>query len=165
MKFGSTIVLFISMLCPLAWAKPPHYVFILPPDYVGWVQVIFGDVGAPSLPYKKRILTVEVSDSGAVRTKNLPVWFSTRNEFFYRSKDQRGAEHLVPLPAGYVLDCAGQGGFVVSGTPDGSPGSASWFFFIGPSRLGIRPRWLTLGRRKDTVGRCRLLLFIQNQAG
>jgi hypothetical protein len=44
-------------------------------------------------------------------------------------------EKLVPVPAGYVLAGPNHGGFDVGVVPDGSPGSLSWFFFLGPPEM------------------------------
>jgi hypothetical protein len=128
----------LGMVSINAWARQPHYVFTLPSGYVGWVQVVFGDTGTPTLSaYKKKDLLIAIDDSGVFRTRTLPAWFFTRDEFFYREPDphRRGTEKLVPVRSDYVVDVVYDGGFCVSGTPDGSPGSASWFFFVGPPEV------------------------------
>ena len=112
-----------------------HYRVVLPPDYVGWVQVIFGDISAPSLAGRKKYLQIDVGENGVARTRNLPVWFGSRDEFFYRSVDNHNSQKLIRVPATYWIDFAYEGGFTVSGTPDGSPGTTSWFFFIGPPEI------------------------------
>ncbi len=130
------IALLVAMTALPTWAKPWHNVFVLPSGYIGWVQIIFGDPGAPFPPAKKKVLWFEVGESGIVRTPNLPAWFvPSRNELYYRGKDVGGAQRLVPIPAEYVINDLTNGGFTVSGTPDGSPGTASWFFFIGPRSI------------------------------
>jgi hypothetical protein len=131
-----------------AWAKPPHYVFILPHDYVGWVQIIFGDPGAPPLPSKKHKLTVVVGESGMVRTRTIRTLFFTHDEFFYRTDDGRGEERLIHLPVDYVIDDHTHAGFDVGGTPDGSPGSTSWFFFIGPADMRTKIPWADITKVK-----------------
>lgn len=115
--------------------KSWHYRVILPANYVGWLQVIFGDTSAPALSGEKKFLQIDVGETGVVRTRNLPVWFGSRDEFFYRPADNTRNQKLVPVPATYVINYAYEGGFAVSGTPDGSPGTASWFFFVGPPEI------------------------------
>ena len=127
--------LVLSSSCGSLSAKSWHYRIVLPRDYVGWVQVIFGDTSAPALSGPEKYLQIEVGEDGVVRTRNLPVWFGSRDEFFYRPADNSKNERLVPVPATYVINYAYEGGFTVSGTPDGSPGTASWFFFIGPPEI------------------------------
>lgn len=113
--------------------KSWHYRVILPANYVGWVQVIFGDESALPLSGGKKYLQIDVGENGIVRTNNLPVWFAAHDDFFYRVADGSKDKHPVPTP--YVIHYAYEGGFTISGTPDGSPGTASWFFFIGPPEI------------------------------
>jgi hypothetical protein len=125
----------LGVVCVNAWARQPHYVFTLPPGYVGWIQIVFGDTAAPELQYKKKALTVVVGESGVCRTKTLFVQLFGQDEMFYRATDSRGAEKLVPLPTTYFINDHYHGGFGMGDTPDGSPGSSSWFFFVGPPDL------------------------------
>jgi hypothetical protein len=148
MKNAYTIALLVAVTALPTWAKPWHNVFVLPSGYIGWVQVAFGDLGASLPPKEKKVLRFEVGESGVVRTRMLPVWFDSRDEFFYRIRDDRGAEKLVPVPAEYVIDYAYEGGFNVSGTPDGSPGTASWFFFIGPPSIREKVPWADIRKEK-----------------
>ena len=129
------IALLVILLSGVVNAKSWHYRVVLPRNYVGWVQVIFGDTSAPPLSGGKKCLQIDVAETGIVRTRILPVWFGSRDEFFYRSADGNRIQKLLPLPPTYVIDYAYEGGFSVSGTPDGSPGTASWFFFIGPPEI------------------------------
>jgi len=116
-----------------AYATTPYYVFILPPDYVGWVQIIFQDPGSQPFPFKKNALKVSIGESGIVRTSNFRVSFvPQRDKFYYRTTDPPRLEKLVPVPADYVLAGPNHGGFEVGLVPDGSAGSLSWFFFVGP---------------------------------
>lgn len=132
------IAVILGMFCINAWARQPHYVFTLPSGFIGWVQIIFGDAAAQPLQYKKKTLTVVIDESGVARTRTLFAHFFGQDEMFYRVTGERGVEKLVPLPTDYFIDDHYHGGFGVSGTPDGSPGSTSWFFFVGPPEMRAR---------------------------
>lgn len=134
MKRILLLALLLLSFCGYVSAKSWRYRIVLPTDYVGWVQVIFGDTSAPALSGGRKYLQLDVGEDGVVRTRNLPVWFGSRDEFFYHSPGGKN-QKLVPVPATYLIDYAYEGGFSVSGTPDGSPGSASWFFFVGPREV------------------------------
>jgi hypothetical protein len=129
------VILLVVVAHTNAWAKKWHYVFILPSDYVGWVQIVYGDPGAPPLPAKGKSLRVVVGESGVVRTATLGIIFvPSHDEFFYRTVDEHGKEKLIPIPEDYVLDGQSHGGFSVMDMPDGSPGNP-WYFFIGPRNI------------------------------
>lgn len=134
MKQFVLLTFLLAISCSSVSAKSWRYRIVLPTDYVGWVQVIFGDTSAPALSGSKKYLQIDVGENGVARTRNLPVWFGSRDEFYYRSEGN-GHQELVPVPPTYVINYAYEGGFSVSGTPDGSPGTASWFFFIGPPEI------------------------------
>jgi hypothetical protein len=135
MKQILLVALIVLSSCGYVSARSWHYRIILPPGYIGWVQVIFGDTSAAPLSGGKKYLQVEVGENGIVRTSQLPVWFGSPDEFLYRTGGNGKNDKLIPVPAAYVLDEAYGGGFTVGGTPDGSPGTTSWFFFIGPSEI------------------------------
>jgi|HubBroStandDraft_5_1064220.scaffolds.fasta_scaffold116922_2 hypothetical protein len=126
-------IFLIAMASLPAYARTPYYVFTLPPDYVGWVQIVFQDPGSQPFAFKKDALEVSIGESGIARTSNFRVSFvPVRDEFYYRTTDTPRLERLVPVPADYVLGGPNHGGFEVGLVPDGSPGSLSWFFFVGP---------------------------------
>ena len=131
--------------------KLPHYEFVLPDGYIGWVQIIFQspDISAP--PFAINKFTIRLDDSGIYKTGMLHNYFTGSHDvFFYRRADENGKERLVPVPAEYVcaqesgLDtCWSKGdlrdGFTVGRITAGKPGSSkdgnSWFFFVGPSEM------------------------------
>ena len=131
-----TIILFVSVASHLAWAKSPHYAFILPDKYVGWVQIIFNDPQAAPFPLRKdEGYEIEVPESGITRTSHLRVHdFKRVDEFYYRSVQSEHKVRLVPVPSAYVMPGDSHGGFGVMDT--GGKGTGySWFIFIGPPEL------------------------------
>jgi hypothetical protein len=83
-----------------------------------------------------------------VRTRDTRTIFSTHDEFFYRIPDSPRAETLIPVPVDYVLEGHNHGGFDVSLTPDSSPGSLSWFFFVGPPQIREKIPWADITKVK-----------------
>jgi hypothetical protein len=61
-------------ISPLDGRDRPHYTFILPDGYVGWVQVVFNDPRNFPLPIQKNGgRVIEVPESGIPRTSDLRV--------------------------------------------------------------------------------------------
>jgi hypothetical protein len=130
----------------------PHYVFVLPDGYVGWIQVIFLSPGAPELKPDHGKFILRINEDGVFRTSMVEAVFAgSHDEFLYRSLRPDGTEALKPVPATYfcgedsgIDSCFGSDGtksdgFTVGranlGKPnDGTPGN-SWFIFVGPSAL------------------------------
>jgi uncharacterized protein DUF6843 len=132
----AAIILFVSIMQQLAWAKSPHYTFILPDRYVGWVQIIFNDPQAFPFPLRKdRGYEIAVPESGITRTSHIRVHDArSKDEFYYRSFPSNGKSELFPVPSGYVMPGESHGGFGVMDT--GGKGTGySWFIFIGPPEL------------------------------
>jgi len=117
----------------------PHYTFILPDEYEGWVQVVFNDPGAIHLPVQNNGgRVIEVPEAGLTRTSDLRVHDDrAKDEFFYRSLAPGEKAPLRPVPSEYVLPGEGHGGFGVADTGGKGPGY-SWFLFIGPPELRAR---------------------------
>ncbi len=131
----------------------PHYVFLLPDGYVGWVQVISQSKDARQPVVEKGNLLVDLEDSGVFRTPSFhTMYVGAHDEFFYKRKDANGKLGRVPVPANYYcnadsgLDTCytpseehGADGFTVGRAVVGKPGpssdGSSWFFFIGPPEL------------------------------
>src|SRR5580658_8598227 len=130
------IILFVSIASHLALAKSPHYTFILPYKYVGWVQIIFNDPQASPLPLRKdKGYEIEVPESGMARTSHLRVHdFRRKDEFYYRSVLLDRKVGFIPVPSEYVMPGDSHGGFGVMDTGGKGPGY-SWFIFIGPRDL------------------------------
>jgi hypothetical protein len=147
--------LLATLLVPFAFAGAkhslPHYVFILPDGYVGWIQVIFSSPNAPEPPLVNNGLVLRIDNSGVFRTRMIGSGFTgSRDEFFYSKMDAQGKETLAPVPSNYVCtEYSGMDfcydsdslsdGFTVGranlGHPnDGTPGD-SWFLFVGPPDL------------------------------
>jgi len=113
----------------------PHYTFVLPDGYVGWVQVIFNDPDAPPLSVKNEGVLIEVPESGIPRTSTLRVHdFGRRDEFYYRTALPNGGVELRPVPSVYVMSGDSHGGFGLMDT-GGKGRGYSWFIFIGPPEL------------------------------
>jgi uncharacterized protein DUF6843 len=113
----------------------PHYTFILPDSYVGWIQVVFSDPQASPLPIRKDGgRQIDVPESGIPRTSDIRVHdFKRKDEFYYRYLSG-GKEGLCPVPSEYVMPGDSHGGFGVMDTAGKGPGY-SWFLFIGPPEL------------------------------
>jgi hypothetical protein len=118
-----------------AWAKSPHYTFILPDQYVGWVQIVFNDPQASRLLWKDGGYTIEVPESGISRTSDFRIHdFKRKDEFYYCSLLTKGAPKLIPLPSEYVMSGDSHGGFSVMDT-GGKGRGYTWFIFIGPPEI------------------------------
>lgn len=133
--------LFVSSFLVCGRGKP-HYTFILPDGYVGWVQVIFNDPQASHLPIQKdEGRVIDVPESGITRTSDLLVRAAkAHDEFYYRSVVSSGASELHPMPSEYVLSGEGHGGWDVVDTGGRGPGY-SWFIFFGPPEIRARVPW------------------------
>ncbi|HZC23963.1 MAG TPA: hypothetical protein VE866_11540 [Candidatus Binatia bacterium] len=113
-----------------------HYTFLLPDNYVGWVQIIFNDPQASPLHMRKdKGLEIEVQESGIARTSGLRVNdIASKDEFYYRSHLPNGTTRLVPVPSNFVMTSFSHGGFGVMDTGGKGAGYSS-FIFIGPPEL------------------------------
>jgi hypothetical protein len=130
------IILFVSLSSNLGWAKSPHYTFILPDKYVGWVQIVFNDPQALPFPLRKdKGYEIEVEECGIARTSHLRVHdFRRQDEFYYRSVLSGRKVGLTAVPSEFVMPGDSHGGFGVMDTGGKGPGY-SWFIFIGPPEL------------------------------
>jgi hypothetical protein len=143
----------LFMSSPFAAAKHslPHYVFVLPDGYVGWIQVIFSSPQASEPPLLKNGLILRIDNSGVFKTSMYEsVFAGSHDEFFYSKLDAQGKETLTSVPTNYACtEFSGSDtcydsdsisdGFTVGranrGRPnDGTPGN-SWFLFVGPPEL------------------------------
>jgi hypothetical protein len=132
-------LLLMIVSCAVALpAKPsrhPHYTFVLPDGYVGWVQIIFNDPKGEHLTWRKNAYEINVPDSGIPRTSDIRVDdVMAVDEFYYRVVLPDGTIKLNPVPSGFVLPGFSHGGFGVMDT-GGRGRGYSWFIFIGPSGL------------------------------
>jgi len=132
----------LSVVFPLWGRTKPHYTFVLPDGYVGWVQIVFNDPG--SSPFRIRKgggREIDIPESGIPRTSGLRVHDARgKDEFYYLSVPQNGKEKLRPLPSEYVLPGTDHGGFDVADTGGKGPGY-SWFIFIGPPEIRAHVPW------------------------
>lgn len=129
----------------------PHYVFILPDGYVGWIQVIFSSPHASEPPLVNNGHVFRIDNSGVFRTSMIGSFFTgSHDQFFYSKVDAQGKEALAPIPPNYACTAYSgmdfcydsdslSDGFTVGranlGHPnDGTPGN-SWFLFVGPPDL------------------------------
>ncbi len=153
--FGRTVstVAIVAFLATIECrAESPHYVFVLPDGYVGWIQVIFDSPGAAKIVPKRGRFVLRVDKSGVLRTSSTEYVFAgSHDEFFYSRLDARGKEVLSAVPSNRycgeesgIDSCYGADGTVSDGftvgranlgrSNDGTPGH-SWFLFVGPPDL------------------------------
>ena len=137
----AALLLFLSLAITPLHAHPkkkpkPHYTFILPDDYIGWVQVIFQDPQASPLPIRRDAgRVIEVPESGVSRTSDFRVSdIRAIDEFYYRTLQANGSSQLRPMPANLIIPGEGHGGWGVGDTGGKGPGN-SWFIFVGPPDL------------------------------
>src|SRR6266566_2996105 len=99
------LTLLLAVLFPVYGRARPHYTFILPDGYVGWVQIVFNDPGASPLPLRKDGGNeIEVQESGIPRTSDLRVHdIKGKDEFYYRSVLPNGTAEFRPVPSESVL--------------------------------------------------------------
>jgi hypothetical protein len=150
---GALLLALLLALAPSGWGRQdPHYTFILPDGYTGWIQIIFAAPHGPKPQFSHNGFVFRLNDSGILWTSLLHSNFpGSEDEFFYRRIDRKGKEVLVPVPAEYV--CTGNSGLdncfissddrvdafeigrsTVGRVSDGTPGN-SWFLFVGPYAL------------------------------
>jgi hypothetical protein len=145
------IVIFAAAQTGFARSKP-HYVFLLPDGYIGWVQVISQAPNSAKPVVTNGNLVVDLDESGIFRTPTFHTTFvGVHDEFFYKRPDSKGGVVREPVPTNYVctdsgLDSCftpseehGADGFTVGRASVGKPGPSSegtsWFFFVGPPAL------------------------------
>ncbi len=156
-QIAVTVLLLFAAHAAFARSKP-HYVFLLPDGFVGWVQVISQAPGAPKAVVEKGNLLVDLDDSGVFRTPTFHTSFvGAHDEFFYKRIGANGDALRVSVPSDFVctesgMDMCytpseekGSDGFTVGRATVGVSGpsrdGSSWFFFVGPPAL----------RQKNTV--------------
>ncbi len=129
----------LAALFPINARPKPHYTFILPDRYVGWVQAVFGDTEAsPLLLRKDGGYEIDVPETGIPRTSDILVMdFKRKDEFYYRAHLPNGKTELRLVPPEYVLPGVLHSGFSVGDT-DGKGRGYSWFLFIGPPEVRAR---------------------------
>ena len=133
MVFFALVIIAESYASPAR--KQPHYKFLLPDGYVGWVQIVFNDPDAPALAICDGGYVVDVPESGITRTSDIRVHdFKRRDEFYYHVSTGPRASELRPAPTEAVLPGDSQGGFGVMDT-GGKGIGYSWFIFIGPPTM------------------------------
>jgi hypothetical protein len=133
---GFVLALFIYSSTEGRPKPQPHYTFVLPDGYVGWIQIIFGDRQAGRLPLRPDGgYEIAVPESGLLRTSAFRVHdMKRKDEFYYLAILPTGKEKFRSVPVENVLPGDDHGGFGVMDT--GGRGSGySWFIFIGPPAL------------------------------
>lgn len=153
-RTASTVAIIVFLAALPCKAESPHYVFVLPEGYVGWIQVIFSSPEAPKIVPKHGRFVLRIDESGVLKTSSLGQVFAfpdSHDDFFYSRLDAKGKEVLSPVPSNYycgkesgIDSCYGGGGTVSDGFTvgranlghprDGTPGN-SWFLFVGPPDL------------------------------
>jgi hypothetical protein len=159
MKKRITLAMLLLFSAQAAFARSkPHYVFLLPDGYRGWVQVISQSKDAPPPVVEKGNLLVDLDDNGVFRTTSFhTMYVGAHDEFFYKSRDATGKTVRVPVPANdycngdsgldtcfadskTTVDCFTVGRSTVGKSDDGKLGN-SWFFFVGPPEDRERYKW------------------------
>src|ERR1700730_17836489 len=136
----ASIPILLTILAAAHGRPRPHYTFILPDGYIGWVQVVFNDSQASPLPIRKDGGSViEVPESGIPRTSDILVRDNSPDEFFYRVATSVGNTELRPMPTDYVLR-GSHGGWDVMDT-GGKGRGYSWFIFFGPPEIRAKIPW------------------------
>ena len=130
----AAVLLTLSSSPLLNARREGHYIFTLPDNYVGWVEVIFGAPNRPALQEHDGNQIVAIGDDGVALTSSLRLHRGTTDQFFYRRAVNKDADVLVPLPADYFVNDDSHGGFGAHATRDQGPGYP-WYFFIGPSAM------------------------------
>ncbi len=130
------VIAALSLVLTQASARDrPHYLFVLPEGYVGWVQIIFNDPQAPPLPTWKEKVIVEVPESGIIRTSAFRVHSSLApDEFYYDKASSFGSSRKHLVPSSYVAPGIDHAGFGVMDT-GGKGQGYSWFIFLGPPEV------------------------------
>lgn len=142
-----------SILCLFArlalCAKPkPHYVYVLPSGYIGWIRIIHNDRDAQHRPTAKDgSVRIELDENGEARDSDMTFHLDLvggPDQFLYRAVSSSGVESYTAVPAEYIVanslcshptdkpSCYNSlhGGFTTMNLDD-IPGS-SVYFFIGP---------------------------------
>jgi hypothetical protein len=154
-KVGLKLLIAVMMILvstDLCAEKLPHYIFVLPDGYTGWIQVIFDSPGSAPLVLENDNAVLHIKNDGIIRLPIVGhVFTGSHDEFFYERTDIKGNILRVPVPANYVCtqnsgmdtcydsDSGLSDGFTVGratrGKPnDGTPGN-SWWLFVGPPDL------------------------------
>jgi hypothetical protein len=61
--------------------------FLIPANYVGWIEVRYGETTAPVLPIDKGTLICQIPANGVLLTSSLRQQGWAKDEYFYYSKD------------------------------------------------------------------------------
>ncbi len=138
-RFAICFVILLAFLIPVCGRPKPHYTFILPDGYVGWVQIVFSDPEAPPLLLRKDGgYEIDVPETGIPRTSDMLVMdFKRKDEFYYRALLPNGKTELRLVPSEYVMSGVLHSGFSVGDT-GGKGRGYSWFLFIGPPEVRAR---------------------------
>jgi len=152
-RFALFSIIFLAIALNGHAGSKPHYVFLLPDGYIGWVQIISQAPNSARPVLEKGNLVVDLDDGGVFRTPTFHTTFvGAHDEFFYKRPNPRGEVTRVSVPANYIcpemsgLDTCyepseekGADGFTVGRATVGKDGPSSegnsWFFFIGPPAL------------------------------
>lgn len=110
-----------------------HYTFILPDDYVGWIEINYSLSGATKMTFTNDGATIEIPDDGRYHTSSARAIAAPDpvDYFYYRVSRSDSSTCLAPIPSSYVLPAPNHGGFDLSI----GRGGRLWFFWIGPPEL------------------------------
>ncbi len=128
--------MFVLLFPPAYGRVKPHYSFILPDGYIGWIQVVFSDPGAQLFSLRKDGgYEINVPESGISRTSEILVMDAKgKDDFYYRTLLPDGKSKFRLVPSQYVIQGVLDGGFSVGDT-GGKGQGYSWFLFVGPPEV------------------------------
>jgi hypothetical protein len=88
-----SLVALLIAICSAGGKPKPHYTFLLPDGYVGWIQVGFADRNAPHLPIDNNGgRRIQVPDSEVPRTCDIHVHDGRRATSFITSRRPKRAK-------------------------------------------------------------------------
>ena len=83
--------------------KLPHYIFILPNGYTGWIQVIFDSPGAAPLVLEHGNAVLGIKNDGVIRLPIMGHIFAGAHDEFFYEQLANPAMGLQEIPGGYLL--------------------------------------------------------------
>jgi hypothetical protein len=95
-RIVSTVAIVAFLATIACAAESPHYVFVLPDGYVGWIQVIFDSPRAPMVVPKHGRFVLRVDKSGVLKTSSTEYVFAGSHDEFFYSRLEPKAKRSCP---------------------------------------------------------------------